>query len=149
MFDYTWWDFIIDASRVSTTHLIRVFPPQTKTFFSSFLFYVISRSLVPVTQLYVSVDASTKDSLKKIDRPLFKDFWPRFLDSLKALGEKVSCLLTQVSLGTRGWPVLYLTVRCSGTELLTSGIIDAISKTLRFLKGGVGGEFHLDSAWVH
>ncbi|KAG7217590.1 hypothetical protein INR49_021276 [Caranx melampygus] len=48
------------------------------------------RSLVPVTQLYVSVDASTKDSLKKIDRPLFKDFWPRFLDSLKALGEKLS-----------------------------------------------------------
>ncbi|XP_072248029.1 S-adenosyl-L-methionine-dependent tRNA 4-demethylwyosine synthase TYW1 isoform X2 [Leuresthes tenuis] len=46
------------------------------------------RSLVPVTQLYVSVDASTKDSLKKIDRPLFKDFWPRFLDSLRALGEK-------------------------------------------------------------
>ncbi|XP_024117775.1 NACHT, LRR and PYD domains-containing protein 14, partial [Oryzias melastigma] len=45
-------------------------------------------SLDPVTQLYVSVDASTKDSLKKIDRPLFKDFWPRFLDSLKALGEK-------------------------------------------------------------
>lgn len=49
-----------------------------------------SRSLVPVTQLYVSVDASTKDSLKKIDRPLFKDFWPRFLESLQALGEKVS-----------------------------------------------------------
>ncbi|XP_007248719.2 S-adenosyl-L-methionine-dependent tRNA 4-demethylwyosine synthase TYW1 isoform X3 [Astyanax mexicanus] len=46
------------------------------------------RSLVPVTQLYVSVDASTKDSLKKIDRPLFKDFWQRFLDSLRALGEK-------------------------------------------------------------
>lgn len=52
---------------------------------------------MPVTQLYVSVDASTKDSLKKIDRPLFKDFWPRFLDSLKALGEKVSH-----SLETRG-----------------------------------------------
>jgi len=31
--------------------------------------------LDPVTQLYVSVDASTKDSLKTIDRPLFKDFW--------------------------------------------------------------------------
>lgn len=44
---------------------------------------------MPVTQLYVSVDASTKDSLKRIDRPLFKDFWQRFLDSLKALGEKV------------------------------------------------------------
>lgn len=42
-----------------------------------------------MTQLYVSVDASTKDSLKRIDRPLFKDFWQRFLDSLRALGEKV------------------------------------------------------------
>lgn len=47
------------------------------------------RILIPVTQLYVSVDASTKESLKKIDRPLFRDFWPRFLDSLKALSEKV------------------------------------------------------------
>lgn len=46
------------------------------------------RNLIPVTQLYVSVDASTKDSLKKIDRPLFKDFWQRFLDSLKALATK-------------------------------------------------------------
>lgn len=47
------------------------------------------RNLTPVTQLYVSVDASTKESLKKIDRPLFRDFWSRFLDSLKALSEKV------------------------------------------------------------
>lgn len=61
----------------------------------SAVFSLISRSLVPVTQLYVSVDASTKDSLKKIDRPLFKDFWPRFLDSLRALGEKVSCPLSR------------------------------------------------------
>lgn len=30
------------------------------------------RKLYPCTQLYVSVDAGTKDSLKKIDRPLFK-----------------------------------------------------------------------------
>ena len=35
------------------------------------------RQMSPVTQLYVSVDAATKDSLKKIDRPLFKDFWER------------------------------------------------------------------------
>ncbi|EMP41075.1 tRNA wybutosine-synthesizing protein 1 like protein [Chelonia mydas] len=61
---------------------------------SSFLvtnaqFPVEIRNLEPVTQLYVSVDASTKESLKKIDRPLFKDFWQRFLDSLKALAEKV------------------------------------------------------------
>ena len=53
------------------------------------LVFLSFRNLIPVTQLYVSVDASTKDSLKKIDRPLFRDFWPRFLDSLKALSEKV------------------------------------------------------------
>jgi len=28
-----------------------------------------------VTQLYVSVDAATKESLKAVDRPLFADFW--------------------------------------------------------------------------
>lgn len=50
------------------------------------------RNLVPVTQLYVSVDASTKESLKKIDRPLFRDFWPRFISSLEALSEKVHCM---------------------------------------------------------
>ena len=36
-------------------------------------------NLEPVTQLYVSVDAATKESLRAIDRPLFKDFWTRFL----------------------------------------------------------------------
>lgn len=41
-----------------------------------------------VTQLYVSIDASTKDSLKKIDRPLFKDFWERFLSCLEILSRK-------------------------------------------------------------
>ena len=41
-----------------------------------------------MTQLYVSVDAGTKEHLKKIDRPLFKDFWQRFLDSLTALDDK-------------------------------------------------------------
>lgn len=35
--------------------------------------------LDPVTQLYVSIDAATKETLKAIDRPLFKDFWERFL----------------------------------------------------------------------
>lgn len=42
----------------------------------------------PITQLYVSIDASTKDSLKKIDRPLFSDFWERFLNSLDSLSKK-------------------------------------------------------------
>jgi tRNA wybutosine-synthesizing protein 1 len=46
------------------------------------------RNLDPITQLYVSIDAATKDALKEVDRPLFQDFWERFIDSLKALGEK-------------------------------------------------------------
>lgn len=46
------------------------------------------KQLDPVTQLYVSVDAASKDSLKAIDRPLFKDFWERFMSSLKAMKEK-------------------------------------------------------------
>ncbi|CAG8977311.1 hypothetical protein HYALB_00012716 [Hymenoscyphus albidus] len=43
-------------------------------------------TLNPVTQLYVSIDASTRESLRKIDRPLHRDFWERFnacLDILK------------------------------------------------------------------
>ncbi|KAI9280586.1 hypothetical protein BC943DRAFT_283130 [Umbelopsis sp. AD052] len=44
--------------------------------------------LQQVTQLYVSIDASTKESLKKIDRPLFRDFWERFLASLDSLATK-------------------------------------------------------------
>ncbi|XP_051521750.1 S-adenosyl-L-methionine-dependent tRNA 4-demethylwyosine synthase TYW1 isoform X1 [Myxocyprinus asiaticus] len=62
------------------------------------------RSLVPVTQLYVSVDASTKDSLKKIDRPLFKDFWQRFLDSMRALGEKQQRTVYRLTL-VKAWNV--------------------------------------------
>ncbi|KAM9370444.1 S-adenosyl-L-methionine-dependent tRNA 4-demethylwyosine synthase TYW1-like [Phaethornis superciliosus] len=62
------------------------------------------RNLEPVTQLYVSVDASTKDSLKRIDRPLFKDFWQRFLDSLKALSEKQQRTVYRLTL-VKAWNV--------------------------------------------
>nr|XP_033777676.1 S-adenosyl-L-methionine-dependent tRNA 4-demethylwyosine synthase TYW1-like [Geotrypetes seraphini] len=62
------------------------------------------RILEPVTQLYVSVDASTKDSLKKIDRPLFKDFWQRFLDSLKALADKQQRTVYRLTL-VKAWNV--------------------------------------------
>lgn len=41
-----------------------------------------------VTQLYVSIDASNKDSLRKIDRPLHRDFWERFQSCLAILREK-------------------------------------------------------------
>jgi len=46
------------------------------------------RDLGPVTQLYVSIDASNKESLKKIDRPLHRDFWERFMECLDILREK-------------------------------------------------------------
>jgi tRNA wybutosine-synthesizing protein 1 len=46
------------------------------------------RDLKPVTQLYVSVDAATPESLKAVDRPLFKDYWERFLASLEEIGKK-------------------------------------------------------------
>ncbi|KFQ03144.1 tRNA wybutosine-synthesizing protein 1, partial [Haliaeetus albicilla] len=62
------------------------------------------RNLGPVTQLYVSVDASTKESLKRIDRPLFKDFWQRFLDSLKALSEKQQRTVYRLTL-VKAWNV--------------------------------------------
>ena len=41
-----------------------------------------------VTQLYVSIDASNRDSLRRIDRPLHRDFWERFQRCLEILREK-------------------------------------------------------------
>ncbi|KAL0438549.1 UNVERIFIED_CONTAM: S-adenosyl-L-methionine-dependent tRNA 4-demethylwyosine synthase [Sesamum latifolium] len=60
------------------------------------------KMLKPVTQLYVSVDAATKDSLKAIDRPLFGDFWERFIDSLKSLREKQQRTVYRLTL-VKGW----------------------------------------------
>lgn len=45
-------------------------------------------SLRRVTQLYVSIDASNRQSLKRIDRPLHRDFWERFQRCLDILREK-------------------------------------------------------------
>ena len=45
-------------------------------------------ALKVVTQLYVSIDASNRDSLRKVDRPLHRDFWERFLRCLDTLREK-------------------------------------------------------------
>lgn len=41
-----------------------------------------------VTQLYVSIDASNRESLRKIDRPLHRDFWERFQRCLDILRER-------------------------------------------------------------
>ncbi|KRZ45962.1 tRNA wybutosine-synthesizing protein 1 -like protein, partial [Trichinella pseudospiralis] len=45
-------------------------------------------NLIPVTQLYLSVDAASKESLKEIDRPLFRDFWQRLMNSIDILRDK-------------------------------------------------------------
>ncbi|GAP82561.1 putative wyosine base formation [Rosellinia necatrix] len=45
-------------------------------------------ALRAVTQLYVSIDASNRESLRKIDRPLHRDFWERFQRCLDILREK-------------------------------------------------------------
>ena len=65
------------------------------------------RDLQPVTQLYVSIDASTKETLKEVDRPLFGDFWERFMESLKYLRDK----------GQRTVYRLTLVKECNMTEI--------------------------------
>jgi len=59
-------------------------------------------SIRPITQLYVSVDAPTPESLIAIDRPLFSDAWDRLkqsLCSLKNKGQRTVARLTVV----KGW----------------------------------------------
>ncbi|KAL3153770.1 hypothetical protein ABBQ32_013358 [Trebouxia sp. C0010 RCD-2024] len=60
------------------------------------------RHLVPITQLYVSVDAATRDTLKAIDRPLFKDFWERFRECLTLLRDKQQRTVYRLTL-VKGW----------------------------------------------
>lgn len=43
------------------------------------------RTLQKVTQLYVSIDAPTKEELKVVDRPLFRDYWERLESCLDIL----------------------------------------------------------------
>jgi len=59
-------------------------------------------ALRPVTQLYISVDAATPESLKAIDRPLFKDYWERFLGSIDALSKKGQRTVFRLTL-VKGW----------------------------------------------
>lgn len=46
------------------------------------------KNLKPITQLYLSLDAPDKKTLKKIDVPLFPDFWERLNKSLEYLSKK-------------------------------------------------------------
>lgn len=56
-------------------------------------------SLIPITQLYVSVDAPTETSLIEIDRPLFSDAWDRLKQSLVALKNKGQRTVARLTVG--------------------------------------------------
>ncbi|EUD68372.1 hypothetical protein C922_01392 [Plasmodium inui San Antonio 1] len=46
------------------------------------------KKLHKVTQLYLSIDAPNEEALKNIDRPLFKDFWDRYIRCIKILKKR-------------------------------------------------------------
>ncbi len=46
------------------------------------------KNLDRVTQIYLSLDAPNKELLKKIDVPLFKDYWERLLKSLEYISQR-------------------------------------------------------------
>lgn len=59
-------------------------------------------SLRPITQLYVSVDAPTQESLIEIDRPLFRDAWDRLKESLVGLKDKGQRTVARLTV-VKGW----------------------------------------------
>ncbi|MBU2476667.1 4-demethylwyosine synthase TYW1 [Candidatus Micrarchaeota archaeon] len=56
------------------------------------------KKLKPVTQLYLSMDAPNKELMKKIDVPLFNDYWSRFNNSLKAIAKKKTRTCVRITL---------------------------------------------------
>eukprot|EP00536_Pseudo-nitzschia_multiseries_P008612 jgi/Psemu1/241377/estExt_Genewise1.C_2210008 len=59
-------------------------------------------SLIPITQLYVSVDAPTPESLVAIDRPLFSDAWERLQEALTLLKDKGQRTVARLTV-VKGW----------------------------------------------
>ncbi|MBI2662443.1 4-demethylwyosine synthase TYW1 [Candidatus Woesearchaeota archaeon] len=59
------------------------------------------KNLHRVTQLYLSVDAPTKELLKEVDKPLFKDYWERMQKCLEilALRKERTCVRLTVLKG--------------------------------------------------
>eukprot|EP00163_Fabomonas_tropica_P031487 TRINITY_DN7509_c0_g1_i1.p1 TRINITY_DN7509_c0_g1~~TRINITY_DN7509_c0_g1_i1.p1 ORF type:complete len:724 (+),score=244.58 TRINITY_DN7509_c0_g1_i1:226-2172(+) len=80
------------------------------------------QTLRPVTQIYISIDAPTKETLKEVDRPIFDDFWERFLsciDILRTKGQRTVFRLTLV----KGWNMEELDNYC---QLIRRGRPDFI-----------------------
>jgi len=59
-------------------------------------------TLIPITQLYVSVDAPTPESLIAIDRPLFSDAWERLQEALSLLKDKGQRTVARLTV-VKGW----------------------------------------------
>ncbi|MFH0969863.1 MAG: 4-demethylwyosine synthase TYW1 [Candidatus Diapherotrites archaeon] len=45
-------------------------------------------NLETITQLYLSLDAPTKEILHEVDKPLFPDYWERYMQSLEEVSQK-------------------------------------------------------------
>ena len=60
------------------------------------------RDVTTCTQLYLSVDAPTEKSHKKVDRPLFKDAWRRFINSCENLSKRKERTIFRLTV-VKGW----------------------------------------------
>ena len=58
--------------------------------------------LRPITQLYLSVDAANEADMKRLDRPIFQDFWRRFNDSVDLMRCKHGRTVFRMTL-IKGW----------------------------------------------
>ena len=72
---------------------------------------------MPVTQLYVSIDAGNPEDLQKIDRPLFADYWERFIGSLRSLRAKQQRTVYRLTL-VKGWNMDQIDEYVASTLLL-------------------------------
>eukprot|EP00727_Mastigamoeba_balamuthi_P005109 m51a1_g14597 hypothetical protein (645) ;mRNA; f:1169911-1171979 len=59
-------------------------------------------AVCPVTQLYLSCDAATRETLAVIDRPLHRDYWERFLACLDILAQRTERTVLRLTV-VKGW----------------------------------------------
>lgn len=46
------------------------------------------KNLHTITQLYLSLDSPNKETLKELDKPLFPDYWERYIQSIEEVSKK-------------------------------------------------------------
>lgn len=55
-------------------------------------------TLPQVTQLYLSCDGATAEQLKSVGKPLFKDYWERYMESMDILATRRECTVCRLTL---------------------------------------------------